>query len=83
VRREREEEFKYLFPDCDVGAMPPFGNLYNVPVYLDRSLAEEPYMVFQAGSHHDTMRIAMADYLRLASPTVGDFTLRQRDAEVA
>jgi Ala-tRNA(Pro) deacylase len=83
VRREREEEFKYLFPDCEVGAMPPFGNLYNVPVYLDRSLAEQPYLVFQAGSHHETMRLAMADYLRLASPTVGEFSLRHPDAAVA
>ena len=75
VRRAREDEFKHLFPDCDVGAMPPFGNLYNVPVYMDRSLASAPDLVFEAGSHRDALKIAMADYLRLAAPKVGTFIL--------
>ena len=73
VQRAREAEFAYLFPDCDVGAMPPFGNLYKLPVYLDCTLAEQPVLVFQAGSHRATMKIAMADYFRLASPTIADF----------
>ena len=71
--RAKEAEFVHLFPDCDVGAMPPFGNFYNVPIYLDRSLATQPYFVFQAGSHCETMKIATSDYLRLALPTIGDF----------
>ena len=73
VTHAHEDEFQHLFPDCEVGAMPPFGNLYHLPVYLDRSLADEPYLVFQAGSHRETMRIAATDYVRLVSPTVGEF----------
>jgi Ala-tRNA(Pro) deacylase len=75
ARRAREYEFAQLFADCDVGAMPPFGHFYQVPVYLDRSLADAPYIVFQAGSHHTTMKIAMSDYRRLANPQVGEFAL--------
>jgi Ala-tRNA(Pro) deacylase len=75
ARRAREYEFAQLFADCDVGAMPPFGNVYQVPVYIDRSLVEEPYIVFQAGTHHTTMKIAMSDYQRLVNPIVGDFIL--------
>jgi Ala-tRNA(Pro) deacylase len=76
VRRAREAEFARAFPDCDVGAMPPFGHLYQVPVYLDRTLADQPHIVFQAGSHRTTMKIAMSDYRRLVKPTTGDFALR-------
>ncbi len=72
-RLAKEEEFSGLFPDCDTGAMPPFGNMYNVPVYVDRSLTEDPEIVFQAGSHRDTMKITYQDYARLAQPIVADF----------
>jgi Ala-tRNA(Pro) deacylase len=75
ARRAREFEFAQLFADCDVGTMPPFGHIYQVPVYLDRALVGESHIVFQAGTHHTTMKIAMADYLRLASPVIGDFVL--------
>jgi Ala-tRNA(Pro) deacylase len=75
ARRAREFEFAQLFADCDVGAMPPFGHFYRVPVYIDRSLVDEPYIVFQAGTHHTTMKIAMTDYLQLAQPVIGDFVL--------
>lgn len=73
ARLAKEEEFSGLFPDCDTGAMPPFGNLYNVPVYVDRALTEDLEMVFQAGSHRDTMKIAYKDYAQLAQPIVADF----------
>jgi Ala-tRNA(Pro) deacylase len=76
----REDEFRHLFPDCDLGAMPPFGNLYGVPVYLDEQLANEAAIVFQPGSHRTTMKIAMADYLRLVAPTLAGFALEQRRA---
>ena len=75
VRRAREAEFAQRFSDCDVGAMPPLGNLYHVPVYLDCTLADQPTIVFQAGSHRTTLKIAMSDYWRLAQPKVGDFAL--------
>lgn len=83
VRPAREDEFKFLFPDCDVGAMPPFGNLYTIPVYIHRLLTEEPYLIFQAGSHRETMRMATTDYVRLAAPTVGDFVLHTEAAGAA
>ena len=78
VRRAHEVEFKSVFPDCDVGAMPPFGNFYHLPVYIDHVLVEEPYLVFQAGSHRETMKVATTDYLRLVKPTPGDFALHAR-----
>ncbi len=49
VSLDAEKEFKALFPDCAVGAMPPFGNLYGVPTYVDKSLSQEEYIVFEAG----------------------------------
>ncbi len=82
ARRAHEAEFAQLFPDCDVGAMPPLGNLYHVPVYLDCTLADQPSIVFQAGSHRRTIKIAMADYWRLATPTIGDFAM-QHEAKPA
>ena len=74
VRLAKEDEFADLFPDCATGAMPPFGNLYDVPVYVDRSLAEEQSIVFRIGTHKQVMKVAYADFDRLVQPTVGDFT---------
>lgn len=73
VRIAKEKEFSDLFPDCATGAMPPFGNLYDLPVYVDQSLAEEPNIVFRIGTHRETMKMAYADFSRLAQPTVGEF----------
>lgn len=75
VRLAKEEEFRGLFPDCDTGAMPPFGNLYNVPVYVDRALTDDLEIVFQAGSHRDTIKLAYKDYTQLAQPVVADFAI--------
>src|SRR3990172_2065701 len=74
VRLAREEEFASVFPDCEVGAMPPFGNIYQIPTYLDRSLSEQLRLTFNAGTHRETMTVAASDYLRLVKPTVIDFT---------
>jgi Ala-tRNA(Pro) deacylase len=68
VRLANEWEFAPLFPDCEVGAMPPFGNLYGVPVYVDEALSGQDEIVIQAGTHRDTMRIRFADFQRLAEP---------------
>ncbi len=80
VRLAREEEFAHLFPDCEIGAMPPFGNLYGVPVYVDAALARDAFIVFNAGTHRETMTIAYADFERLAHPRVADFALSPRAA---
>jgi Ala-tRNA(Pro) deacylase len=73
VRLAHEEEFENTFPDCEVGAMPPFGNLYEVPVYVDAALAEDETIVFRAGTHTDTMSVSYADFERLVEPTIAEF----------
>jgi Ala-tRNA(Pro) deacylase len=73
VRLAHEEEFADRFPGCEVGAMPPFGSLYDLPVYVDRSLAEDETIVFEAGTHTDTMSMKYADYERLAKPKPAEF----------
>ena len=70
VRLAREDEFASVFPDCEVGAMPPFGSLYGIAVFVDRSLANAREITFQAGSHHESMRIKYADFERLEQPRV-------------
>jgi Ala-tRNA(Pro) deacylase len=65
-----EEEFKSLFPDCETGAMPPFGNLYGLEVYVSPNLAEDDEMAFNAGSHTEVMRLAYQDFERLVKPRV-------------
>lgn len=70
VRLAHEDEFRHMFPDCETGAMPPFGNLYDVPVYVAQSLADEPRIAFNAGTHRDVVRMAFADYANLAMPKV-------------
>lgn len=67
-----EHEFATIFPDCELGAMPPFGNLYGIRVYVDRTLAEDETIVFQAGTHTDTISMAYADYARLVKPQIVD-----------
>jgi Ala-tRNA(Pro) deacylase len=71
----KEEDFEELFPDCEIGAMPPFGNLYNLEVWVDQVLAEDESIVFQAGSHVETLRIKYSDYARLVNPKVSDFSV--------
>jgi Ala-tRNA(Pro) deacylase len=71
-----ETEFRDAFPDCEVGAMPPFGNLYGMPVVVDRALAEDEEIVFEAGSHHEAIKLWYADFARLVSPKVGEIAIR-------
>ncbi len=65
-----EREFKDAFPDCETGAMPPFGNLYDMPVYADVSLAEIEEITFTAGSHRELVRMSWGDMARLVNPMV-------------
>lgn len=71
----KEKDFEEIFPDCEVGAMPPFGNLYNLGVWVDQVLTEDEFIVFQAGSHVETLKIKYSDYARLVNPKVGDFSV--------
>jgi Ala-tRNA(Pro) deacylase len=65
-----EPEIRDSFPDCEIGAMPPFGNLYGLETYLDEALAAEPKIFFQAGSHHEVIEMRYEDYERLVRPKV-------------
>ena len=76
ARLAEEPEFEDSFPDCEVGAMPPFGNLYSVPVYVEKTLAEDETMVFRSGTHTETMSVSYSDFERLVEPTVAQFALR-------
>jgi len=73
VLLSEEERFADVFFDCEVGAMPPFGNLYDVPVYVDKTLAEDETIVFRAGTQTDTMSVSYADFERLVEPTLAEF----------
>jgi Ala-tRNA(Pro) deacylase len=65
-----EREFKDLFPNCDVGAMPPFGNLYGLEVYVAATLAEDEEIAFNAGSHTELIKLAYKDFEALVKPKV-------------
>ncbi len=75
VRLAREDEFAPVFPDCEVGAMPPFGNLYGLPVWVDTALAEDETIICQAGTHTDTVSLTYEDFERLVQPTVAELHL--------
>ena len=70
VRLATETELGQLFPDCDLGAMPPFGLLYGMPMYLDGAVLRDEHIAFNAGTHRDVIHMRMEDYRALADPTV-------------
>ncbi|HIE66031.1 MAG TPA: YbaK/EbsC family protein [Nitrospiria bacterium] len=70
-----ESELAGLFPDCDPGAMPPFGGLYGLSVYVDESLARGPVIFFQAGSHRHVIELRYQDFIALVRPTVDRFVV--------
>ena len=72
VRLATEEEFAPLFPGCDVGAMPPFGDFFGVPMLVDYLLAERKDILFKPGNHWQTVRLAYRDYKRLTRPFIAD-----------
>lgn len=73
VRLATEQEFKGKFPDCELGAMPPFGNLYGMKVYVTSNLADEPEIAFNAGVHTEVIKMAYVDFETLVQPVVLDF----------
>lgn len=70
VELASESEFKERFPECETGAMPPFGNLYEMDVYADQTLAEDSEIEFNAGTHTELFKLGYADFERLAAPRV-------------
>jgi Ala-tRNA(Pro) deacylase len=73
VELAREHEFTEIFPDCEIGAMPPFGNIYNLDVYIAEALTANPFISFKACSHSVLLRIAYDDYRKLVKPIVLHF----------
>jgi len=70
LRLASEPEMAQLFPECEVGAMPPLGPLYGLPVYLDGSLATQEEIAFNAGTHREVIHMKTADFRRLVKPLV-------------
>jgi Ala-tRNA(Pro) deacylase len=84
LRLVTETELKELFPYCEVGAMPPLGNgtLYDLSVYMDASLKSQPNIVFNAGTHKDTVQMRLDDYLATVNPEVMHFAIHPELAGV-
>lgn len=79
LRLATEEEFRDAFPSCHVGAMPPFGNLFNIPAYCESTLSRDREIEFNAGTHYDTIRMTFDDFKRLVNPKMVDFAQPYRE----
>lgn len=75
VRLASESEFKDMFPDCEVGAMPPFGNLYGIDVYAAESLTQDEEIAFNAGTHTEIIRMSYKDFEELVKPKIVKFSV--------
>ena len=73
-----EREFKDLFPECEVGAMPPFGTLFSMDVIASKALAEDDEIAFNAGTHRELVMMKYNDFERLVKPKVVPFTVRKK-----
>ena len=80
LRLATEAEFAGLFPACEPGAMPPFGNLYGIPVWVDETLARDDEIAFNAGNHEQTVHMKYADFARLVEPRVASLRASARAA---
>ena len=74
VELAQEKEIGKIFNDCELGAEPPFGNLYDLPTIMDKSLEEDDHITFQAGTHEKAIRMSMDDYRKLVEPKVLEFS---------
>jgi Ala-tRNA(Pro) deacylase len=75
-----EQNFKSLFPECEVGAMPPFGNLFNMEVVVSDSLAEDEMIAFNAGTHKELVRMSYKDFIKIVQPKIGKFSSIKRQS---
>jgi Ala-tRNA(Pro) deacylase len=78
IRLANEQEFKDKFPGCEVGAMPPFGNLYDVDTYVAASLVGDEEIAFNAGTHTELVRLEYSDFERLVKPKILRFSSKHR-----
>jgi Ala-tRNA(Pro) deacylase len=74
IELAEEKEFVNMFPDCEIGAMPPFGNLYGMEVFVEESLTRDREIAFNAGSHIELIKLSYEDYSRLVKPKVVKFS---------
>ncbi len=74
VELAEEDEIGRLFGNCELGAEPPFGNLYDIPTIMDKTLENDDHILFQAGSHDKAIWMNMADYRKLVNPRIMEFT---------
>jgi len=82
IRLASERELGELFPDCELGAMPPLGNLFHLPVLVDTSVAEQEFIAFNGGTHRDVLHMSYGDFARLVDPAIAKFAyhVSPRDA---
>ena len=74
VKLADEDELGRLFDDCELGAEPPFGNLYDLPTIMDKALEKDDHIIFQAGTHEKAIKMSMNDYRKLVVPKVLEFS---------
>jgi Ala-tRNA(Pro) deacylase len=77
----REDEIQQLFPDCELGAMPPLGGLYEMPVFVDACFRPEEPLFFEAGTHRELVEMTFGEFERLAAPVVGEFCSHERESK--
>lgn len=75
VKLASEDEIRELCPDCEAGAVPPFGNLYGLPVYLSQAMTTDERITFNAGTHEDVVRMRYEDFVKLVQPKILDFSV--------
>ncbi len=75
-----EQEFDKLFPNCEVGAMPPFGNLYDMDVYIEEDITSDEKIAFNAGTHTELIEMVYKDFERLVQPHVLRFSTKYTEA---
>lgn len=77
LRLATETELSEVFPECELGAMPPFGNLFDMPVLMDEGLAASEFIAFNAGTHRDAIHMSVADFHLLVNPLVASFAVKE------
>jgi Ala-tRNA(Pro) deacylase len=82
VKLAGEKEFEKMFPDCEIGAMPPFGNLYKMDVYVEEHLTDDKEIAFNAGTHTELLKLAYKDFERLVKPRIAQFSYKNPHCQI-
>ncbi len=81
-RLATEDELRRLFPDCELGAMPPIGRLYDMPLYIDQEFRDQEDIYFQAGNHNEVVKMRFDDFERIAGPFTGEFPVHREISKI-